>query len=162
MTTRRLHLLRHAKAEDFVPGASDHDRPLTERGRSQAARVAETVTGTEHVLCSTARRTRETLAGLGLDLPADQVEFTDALYNAAAESIAAEIAGVDDEVTELLVVGHSPGIPGLASDLAGPDSDPAAVAAIADRFPTATLATVEWDGPWASPAATRLVFTRPG
>ena len=68
----RLLLLRHAKAVPFR-GSRDHDRALTERGRSDAgllgAFIATDGLTPRIAIHSGARRTRETLAivlaGLG-------------------------------------------------------------------------------------------------
>ena len=66
---RTLVLLRHGKSA-YPPGVPDHDRPLADRGRRQAALAGEHVrTHLDHidlVLCSTSERTRQTLAASGL------------------------------------------------------------------------------------------------
>jgi phosphohistidine phosphatase len=62
---RRLHLLRHAKSSWKDTSLPDHDRPLAGRGRRAAKAIARDMREhgieSEFVLCSTARRTRETL-----------------------------------------------------------------------------------------------------
>lgn len=157
----RLHLLRHAKAAEFSPGRTDHQRPLTERGHAQAAALGEYLRDSgiriDQVLCSTATRTRETLAGLGLGAP---VEFSDAVYQASPDELLAEIAAMPPG--SLLVIGHAPGIPGLAHQLAGPGSDPTALEAIDGRYPTATLATLDTDADWAGLDSARLTGVRIG
>ena len=61
---RRLLLLRHAKSSWSEPGASDHDRPLNRRGQEAAPRIGAYLARhrliPDRVLCSTARRARET------------------------------------------------------------------------------------------------------
>lgn len=63
-TTRRLVLMRHAKSDWGSPSLADHDRPLNKRGRRDgprmAAWIAENGLRPDLILCSTARRTRET------------------------------------------------------------------------------------------------------
>ncbi|MFX4274060.1 SixA phosphatase family protein [Propionibacteriaceae bacterium Y1685] len=154
-----LLLLRHAKAADFAPGRSDSERPLTDRGHQQASGVGEALSGTrvDHVLCSPAVRTQQTTEGLGLNC---DIELAEGLYNAGSDTILALIAEVDESVDTLLVVGHAPGIPALAHDLAGSDSDSTAMATIERGYPPATLARIEIDGTWAEPGTTRLVETR--
>ena len=65
VTRRRLYLLRHAKSSWKDEGLADHDRPLARRGRRAAKAIArhlrEQGVEPELVLCSTARRARETL-----------------------------------------------------------------------------------------------------
>ena len=59
-----LHLLRHAKSSAKT-GIEDHERPLSRRGREAARRVGRNLSETrgtfDVVLCSSARRTCETL-----------------------------------------------------------------------------------------------------
>lgn len=59
---RRIALFRHAKAD--WPQVSDHERPLAERGRMDAAvagrRLTDSGLGFDLALCSTATRARET------------------------------------------------------------------------------------------------------
>ena len=61
---RRLLLLRHAKAERLQLAGSDQNRPLTERGRSDAVRVGAYLARHAFVpdgaLVSPSARTRET------------------------------------------------------------------------------------------------------
>ena len=62
---RELILLRHAHAEPAVPGQADFDRPLSAEGLAEAEAVAawmrDKALVPDRVLCSPARRTRETL-----------------------------------------------------------------------------------------------------
>ena len=72
--TRTLILMRHAKSDWGHAGLADHDRPLNARGTRDAPRMGAWLRGKGHlpdeVLCSTATRTRQTLEGLGLSVPA--------------------------------------------------------------------------------------------
>ena len=67
----RLILMRHAKSDWSYAGLDDHARPLNKRGRTSAAALGNWLRHNEyipdHVLCSSAERTGETLLGLGLD-----------------------------------------------------------------------------------------------
>lgn len=160
--TRTLLLLRHAEAEATRPGFRDRDRRLSEHGRRQAAAVGETI-GTsglsvDHVLCSSAVRTQETLAGLAL--PGDAtVEITDALYDAGSDSIIELIQTLPESAHCALVVGHAPGVPSVVHELADPaTSDPAAWALVSTRYPAATL-TVLKVADWADLEGARLMST---
>ena len=61
-----LHVARHAKSSWADPSLPDIDRPLSARGRRDAARLAAHLGGLgvapTLVLCSPARRTVDTLA----------------------------------------------------------------------------------------------------
>lgn len=140
-----LLLLRHAKAEQGPPGGRDVDRRLTERGRTEAQGVGAFLRASgplvDRVLCSPSVRTRETLQHLGLDRQptAAVVDLVPGLYQATAEELLELVAEVD--ASTVLVVGHNPGVPAAVDLLVDPArSSPAAVAALAHRFPPATLA----------------------
>ena len=159
---RRIDLLRHAKSSWDNPGLADHDRPLTSRGRRAATRIGrhlrEAGVEPELILCSTARRARDTLALLDL---AGAVSVEPGLYGASSDLLLERLRETSDDVHSLLLVGHNPGIEGLAGVLAaeGPLRDE-----LAAGFPTAALATLTFDGGWRElrPAACELVaFVKP-
>ena len=166
---RRLLLLRHAKAEPGEPEQDDHERALARRGRRDAERVgaaiAERGLAPQQVLCSSSRRTRETLDALLPFLPAGLAIGVDrALYLASPQQILARIAAVDDPVKALLVVGHNPGIEALAEGLAR-EGDRDALARMRRKFPTGALAVLELGSTrWrelASKGATLVAFLTP-
>jgi phosphohistidine phosphatase len=146
---KRLYLLRHAKSSWKEPGLSDFERPLKHRGREacavMAAYMAQHGIAPDLVLCSPARRAAETLGlivrHLGREL--DTV-FRERLYMASAPELLAELRGVDDQVEALMVVGHNPGLADLARGLVG-SGEPAALAALSRKVPTAALACFDLD-----------------
>jgi phosphohistidine phosphatase len=91
LLVRRLFLFRHAKSSWKDPGQADHDRPLAGRGRRAAKAVAghmrEERIEPELVLCSTARRARETLERIEPALGVADVRFEPALYGASAGAL---------------------------------------------------------------------------
>jgi phosphohistidine phosphatase len=111
--TLRLILMRHAKSGWDDPLIGDHDRPLSPRGILSARALARWLNQTglqpDRVLCSTAQRTRETLALLDLDQP---VEFLGDLYLAGEDTLM-DIIQAQHSGT-LHVVAHNPGIAQLA------------------------------------------------
>ena len=78
--TRRVHLLRHAKSSWDNPTVGDHERPLAPRGVKASARMArwieENDVQPELVLCSSALRAQETLAGVNATRLFDGFEET--------------------------------------------------------------------------------------
>ena len=149
-----LFLLRHAQAASFSAGAGDAARTLTDHGHDQARRVGDVLASAAvgHVLCSSAKRTRQPLDGLALDCP---VEYLDAIYNAGSETIMSCIGEVDPTVETLLVIGHAPGIPTVAHQLAREGSDADAVRTLDRGYPTATLTRVDVDA-WDTLETTRV------
>ncbi|MGH9136752.1 MAG: SixA phosphatase family protein [Acidimicrobiales bacterium] len=82
---RTLWLLRHAKSSWDNAHLPNRVRPLAPRGIRAARRIAAYADSERSrpaiVLCSTARRARETLAALRAALGEDtDVRFVDALY----------------------------------------------------------------------------------
>jgi phosphohistidine phosphatase len=136
---RRLLLMRHAKAEK-VPGKADFERTLVRRGWVEADKVAGDFTAAgvrpDRVLCSSSRRTRDTLAAVLPHLSADcTVELRRDLYEAEEDDLAAAVASAAGDC--VLLIGHNPAVHGLAAALAG--DDPAA-RVLADGFPTSHAA----------------------
>src|SRR5439155_8417619 len=78
-----LHVLRHAKAEADARGG-DRERALTDRGRATAAALAEHARRTslrvDVVLCSRARRAKETMEPLLEALARPDVRMDEHLY----------------------------------------------------------------------------------
>ena len=141
---RILYLLRHAKSSWSEPTLPDEERPLAPRGRRDAKRVAAHVLelGIEPdiVLCSTARRTRETLELLRPALGATRsVLFEEELYAASAAALLERLRAVPDGVVSVLLIGHNPGLQDLALLLA---STGAELAQLEAKFPTGALATL--------------------
>jgi phosphohistidine phosphatase len=152
-----LILLRHAKS-DWSSGAADHERPLNARGERDAPLTGQWLVATkrvpDHVLCSTARRTRETYAlaaeafdaGAGPDA-APEVRYLDEIYGAPAGQMLEAIRAVPENVRTLLVVGHNPGTQHLALALAD-ESNPELVTRVYNGYPTNTATVLETDSKW--------------
>ena len=137
---RTLILLRHGKA-DYPGGTRDFDRPLADRGEVDAAAAGAWLRDhqppVDAALCSSSLRTRQTFAATGI---AADVRYADEVYEASPGDVLAEIRRTPDEVRTLLVIGHSPGMPGLANRLAGAATDPEAARQLSAHFPTSGMA----------------------
>ena len=157
---KRLFLLRHAKSSWDDPGLDDRDRPLAPRGR----RASELIAGhlrregiaPSLVLCSSARRTRETLERVIPALDASDVSMEDGLYGASSGGLLERLREVPEDIESVMLVGHQPAIQELALDLAG---DGAELARVRAKFPTAALATLLFAGEWSelAPGSAELV-----
>ena len=120
MTSRKLVLLRHAKAE--TPGElPDFERQLTERGRSDAgaagAWLAAQNLSPDLVLCSSATRTRQTWHGVAVALSqaapeadAPEVRYEDGLYHGGRTEVVDLLRAVPEAVETVLIIGHNPTI----------------------------------------------------
>jgi len=146
---RTLVLLRHAKSA-YPDGVADHDRPLAPRGKREAGLAGDWLRANlpafDAVLCSTATRTRQTLACTGIDAP---VRYVDRLYDASPGMVIEQINGAADDVSVLLVVGHEPTMSQLALGLANPLTVNAdAAERISAKFPTSAMAVLQLNGSW--------------
>lgn len=144
---KRILLLRHAKARPGDAATRDADRPLDPRGEAAATAVGGYLARAgwlpEAVLCSAARRARETLEGLWREWPNHPpAAYEEGLYAAGPAELLARLRAVGPETESVLVVGHNPTIQQAALDLAGGGSR-AAYAQMKARFPTAGLAVLE-------------------
>ncbi|WP_305968054.1 MULTISPECIES: histidine phosphatase family protein [unclassified Mameliella] len=112
---KHLILIRHAKS-DWSHGLPDHDRPLNKRGRRAAPAIGgwlrEKGYLPDDILCSTATRTRETLALLEINAP---VRFEPALYHAAPETMLETLRSAQGD--SVMMLGHNPGIAEFAERL---------------------------------------------
>lgn len=166
---RRLVLLRHAKAEP-AGSVPDELRPLALTGRRQCgdvgARLASGGLVPEHVLVSSAVRTRQTWElvrqALG-DVPEPEVVVTDELYGAGPADVLALVRGVDVRVATVLVVGHEPTMSITAAMLADPAPPVGDLPALRTGLPTAgyaVLETADWSA-LTGPVARLLEVARP-
>jgi phosphohistidine phosphatase len=163
--TRRLLLLRHAKAEATVGPQPDADRALSAQGRRGCRLLADYLAAQrlapDLILCSSSRRTRQTVELIAGALPpAVPVLTEDRLYLAPPEDLLARLRDIDDGVPTVMLVGHNPGIHRLAVGLLAGPSRPRI-----PTFPTAALAVEDLlVGRWAelgSGAARLVSFVTP-
>ena len=91
------------------------------------------------MLCSTARRARETFERIEPALGAPVVRFEPELYGASAGTLLDRLHGVGSAVGSVMLIGHNPGLQLLALDLARPALR---VRELEAKYPTAGLATL--------------------
>ncbi|HSP32058.1 MAG TPA: histidine phosphatase family protein, partial [Halomonas sp.] len=119
---RHLYLMRHSKAKKSTSGMADHQRPLSKRGKRQAAAMARVLQRWQalegDIYVSSAVRTRETLEEVTGQLPdlalADQARFEQTLYTFDGEALLAWLKTLPNEAGRVLVIGHNPALLDLA------------------------------------------------
>jgi phosphohistidine phosphatase len=146
---KTIYLLRHAKSTAKDTPLADIDRPLSERGeadaKAMAGYLAEAGIAPALVLCSSAKRTRDTLKGVLPGLGRKPVPILeDGLYHADAVGLLRRLSEVDDAIPSVMLVGHNPAIEDLARKLAD-GGDKEARARMMEKFPTGALAVLETD-----------------
>lgn len=143
----RLMLLRHAKSS-WPSGVQDAERPLSDRGEAAArlmgAYMAHHALIPDRVVCSLARRTRDTWTRVSAQLPAavDTV-FDGRLYAAARQGLLSVVRDQDHAARTLLVLGHNPGMQEAAEWLIAA-GDVELRERLREKFPTAALAVIDF------------------
>ena len=156
---KTLLLMRHGKAEREHEG-SDKSRELTDRGVRQSREIGALIARhfgfVDLVVASDAVRAAQT-ARLAAEAASytGQILFLPQVYEASTRTLIALIRAFPEKDSTVLLVGHNPGIEGLASDLAG---TPLA------HVPTAGLVVLTLPDPWSDAdvgLATRAAIYEP-
>jgi phosphohistidine phosphatase len=139
---RQLVIMRHAKAGE-LPAGPDIERALRPRGRKNAESAGEWLAGRgvapDLVLCSKARRARQTWQYVSAVLPGEPEVIVDPrLYEADATELIDVFAEAKPKVKTLMYVGHNP---------AAADVTEMLIAAPVD-FPTAAIAVIGLEAAW--------------
>ncbi|MBE8473281.1 SixA phosphatase family protein [Streptomyces justiciae] len=150
---RRIVLFRHAKAD--WPQVSDHERPLAERGRMDAAvagrKLADSDITLDLALCSTAIRTRETWKLAVHELAhRPKTVYEERVYEASPGELIAVLNENPDDAQNVVLIGHNPGVQGLAEILAGAAEGDARERMSRRGFPAAAFAVLSFTGSWKS------------
>jgi len=159
MTT--LLVMRHAKS-DWSTGHRDHDRPLNPRGEAAAVRMAQWLAESsycpDHILTSSALRTRQTVAAVvaACDIDGDSVDVDAELYLASAQTwlVAASDTGVRAAPEHLMLCGHNPGFDALVDHL----SDGAAPLSASGKLMTTAAVAVFEVADWAQLGSDTCTF----
>lgn len=142
-TERTLILLRHAKS-DWPGSVPDIDRPLAERGHTQAPLagqwLASRAGGVDLAVVSPARRARETWQLASAELTsAPPTRIDERVYLASSGRLLEIVREVPDATRTVVLVGHNPGMEDLASLFA---DEPVIMR-------TCGIAEIGVTGPWA-------------
>jgi phosphohistidine phosphatase len=174
---RRLLLLRHAKSSWSDPELTDHDRPLSRRGERDIRRLAKHLANeglsVDLILCSTATRTRQTIAELKRRMPdLPEPQFQPELYLPTPPDLFSMLRELPAELDTVLVVGHSPSLDALALAFLPPDAIEVA-SRLTEKLPTSSLVTLnfepgaaqvwgpDWEGSWQAVTATAVTLLTP-
>jgi phosphohistidine phosphatase len=141
-------LLRHAKSDWSKPGERDHDRTLAARGRADAPRVGAYMAShglvPDLVVCSTARRARETydLVAAAFAKPPKLVHDP-RVYDNNPDVLSEVIRKTGRDVHVLLLVGHNPSFQSFADAMTASGHGDARQR-LREKFPTAALAVIDF------------------
>jgi phosphohistidine phosphatase len=159
---KQLFIIRHAKSDQSFFG-NDFERPLNERGRSDAPVMAKRLLDKKYTINALvsspavrAKRTAELFAET-LNLPLKEIVFISALYHARDEVFYEVIAGLSDELETVAIFSHNPGITLFVNSLE--------TAVQIDNMPTCAIFavsadTINWSG-FSKAKKTFLFFDHP-
>lgn len=162
---KTLTLLRHAKSGWDDPVARDYDRPLNAKGKRAAQMVGRHMRTLDldfdTVIASPAVRVVETLdeivAGYGRTLAP---LWERRLYLASAATLLDVVHELPAAVDRVMLVGHNPGLEDLVLMLV-PDAAHPLRDAVEEKYPTATLAEMQFDiADWSDAKSGGARFTR--
>ncbi|HET7357513.1 MAG TPA: histidine phosphatase family protein [Nocardioidaceae bacterium] len=163
MTSRRLILMRHAKAEPFA--STDRERLLTARGRKDAVEAGAYLAGTsmipDHAVISSAVRTRATwdavAEGSG---SAAEVQVDESVFTGSSPEVVLDVLRTQpDDARVVMFVGHNPAVAQVVHLLDDGNADPDAMHGLLTGYPVAALTVLEVEGPWSglAPGGARIV-----
>ena len=137
---KTLLLMRHAKSSWDHPNLSDYDRPLNQRGERDAPKMGAWLTEMdvipEKIICSTAKRARQTVALLIANCPFEgETLYTREMYHGDLEDFLNEIGNLPDELNTVMLVGHNPGMEFALDDFCG----------VMESMPTAAIAHIQFN-----------------
>jgi phosphohistidine phosphatase len=120
---KTLLLIRHAKSSWEVPGTNDFDRPLNERGKtdapSMAGRLVNRKIQINYFIASPAKRAKKTAELFARQFLKDDkaIHFVANLYHGAADAYSSAIAELDGNWATVALIAHNPGITEFANSL---------------------------------------------
>jgi phosphohistidine phosphatase len=172
---KQLFVLRHAKSSWDDAMLEDHDRPLARRGvkavQALGRYIRESGIRPAQVLCSSSRRTIETLDGVE---PGGETLIEAELYDASCDTLIERLQRVPEDIGSVMLIGHNPAMQMLVLRLTGASGADYAhrtrqpvdgdLAEVQRKFPTGALATLTFECEWSQlgPGCAKLAgFVRP-
>ena len=107
--------MRHAHAQSGHTMKIDRDRALSGEGLKAlditGKLLHQKLVGVDFVLCSNARRTRQTFDAMQKHLPQTvDISFEDRLYGASVNFLIERFRRISDRYTNIFIIGHNPGL----------------------------------------------------
>jgi phosphohistidine phosphatase len=128
MSEKILYLARHAKSSWRSDAQSDFDRPLSKRGRDDAARVAKALRNLgwqpDTIISSPAIRAKQTCRyyAEALGFTPNQVIWNNDIYHAYTITLLHLLSRLPDDCNHVMLVGHNPAMEDLLYHLCGEES----------------------------------------
>lgn len=145
--SHQLYLLRHSESEPWSPLGNDFSRALSPEGSRHAQRVSDWALATlrlpDTVLCSPAKRTRQTLAPFLSHWPKllGNTDYVDSIYGASLNMLLTLAEDAFSYSERLFMIGHNPGVQTMLMELLRENQDDDDL-----RMRPGTLAIIEFPG----------------
>ena len=109
-------MIRHAKSSWANPLQSDFERPLNQRGKTEALDMGVALKNNkifpDLIVSSTAKRTRQTAKRIAKELgyDYDSIKWEEKLYHCIPSVFEEVIYEVADDIKTVFIIAHNPGI----------------------------------------------------
>jgi phosphohistidine phosphatase len=120
---KTLYVVRHAKSSWDNPELADFERPLNERGKTDAPRMAKRLKERDvHpslLLSSPAKRAFSTARRIAemLNYPKKNIRTEERLFHADTGEIIAVLKSISDKNDVVMLFGHNPGLTELVNEI---------------------------------------------
>ena len=120
---KTLYLARHAKSSWKYPKLDDFERPLNKRGRKSAPFMGGILhklkVSPDLIISSPANRAATTarIMAAKIEYPLENIQYSESIYEFSESALIRVVKQIDDAVKKAMVVGHNPGLNGLANYL---------------------------------------------
>ena len=120
---KEIIFIRHAKSEWGNEGLKDIDRPLNERGYTDAYFLsfwyAKNKPAPDLILSSTATRAYNTaqIFARALDLETEKFQLDERIYESSSQTLFEIIKNVPPSVDRLMMFGHNPGFTNTCNEI---------------------------------------------
>lgn len=138
---KQLYLIRHAKSSWLDSELTDFERPLNQRGRSNAPMMGEILQKKgfkpDVIISSPANRALTTARMMAEQLryPLHEIQVKELIYEAHMQALLDFIRTLNNKFEKVMLVGHNPGFTLLAEYLTGTE---------VKNLPTASIFAIEF------------------
>ncbi len=139
---KTLIITRHAKSDWSNLYIQDYDRVLNERGMRDAPlmgkKFLQRAVPLDLIFSSAAKRAEQTAILIAHEMGYDtsKIKWTKNLYHASAEEITDQVLGIDNDINNVMIVCHNPGITNFVNKQCG---------FVTDNVPTCGMTGFEID-----------------
>ena len=122
---KRIYIIRHAKSSWKDPTVDDFDRPLKKRGKRDAPFMGKRLKAShvlpDLILSSPAKRAAATAKIIAEEIgyPKKQIVYEHAIYEAGVETLLDILRQLDENVQQVALCGHNPGLTMFAEYVSG-------------------------------------------